>query len=165
MLLSTVFLAIAALSLPTSATPVLPRGDADPPPPLGIDIGNIETVDLVFTSYTDEHCQNDGQAFRTAFGFYMAQNMKSYHLNRSLKKDEVLEFFTGYGTGLSSKYSVDNTMDGHYTEACLQYDSTAGINATTNDDPQNAGSSQGRWSGCHTLHNNEWCANIYEINV
>lgn len=83
--------------------------------------------------------------------------MKSYSLSRSLDDQERLDFFTGDGVGLASKYSVDFAMDdANADEACVQYDSTAGVNATTHD---NKG--HGRWNGCHTLNNNEWCANLW----
>ncbi len=82
--------------------------------------------------------------------------MQSYSLSRSLADDEHLDFFTGNSTGLADQYSVDHPTDGHYTEACLFYDSTAGVNATTHDYQ-----GHGRKNGCHSLNNNEWCANLY----
>lgn len=83
--------------------------------------------------------------------------MQSYSLSRHLSDDEVLQFFTGHEDDVSgSRYQVDHNMDGHYTEACLLYDSTAGINATEDDTH-----GHGRLKGCHNLINNEWCANMW----
>ena len=152
-ILSIAFLAIAALTLPISANPILP---GDFPLPLGPDPGRPFSPGLEFTTYANKSCKGEGHVFTSAYGYYAAFQMQSYTLNRSLTANERLDFFTGNGTGLPDRWSIDHAMDGHYTEACLLYDSTAGINATTHD---NQG--QGRGNGCHTLNNNEWCANLY----
>ncbi|CAD6576559.1 MAG: hypothetical protein ASARMPRED_007778 [Alectoria sarmentosa] len=153
LLLTTVILAVTALALPTSTNPILSR---QIPQSKGLGVGELFSQ-LTFTTYAEPSCQGSGNAFTTAYGFFEAFQMQSYSLSRSLHANEVLDFYTGFGTGLQSKYSVDHAVDGHYTEACLQYDSTAGINATTNDDE-----GHGRWNGCHTLNNNEWCAMIWQ---
>lgn len=154
-------LAIAALTLPTATNPILPR---DYPPPQGIDQGLLFSKGLEFTTYANKSCQGDGHAFKGAYGYYAAFQMQSYSLSRSLADDEQLDFFTGNSTGLPDQYSVDHATDGHYTEACLFYDSTAGVNATTHDN-QGHNQSHGRNNGCHTLKNNEWCANLYITSV
>ena len=151
------FLAIAALTLPIATNPILPRDD---PQPLGIDPRLLFSDGLEFTTYADKSCQGDGIHFKGAYGLYEAFQMRSYKLSRSLTKNERLDFFTAFGTGLPDRYSVDHAMDGQYTEACVLYDSTAGVNATTHDDQ-----GHGTWNGCHTLKNNEWCANLYITSV
>ena len=94
--------------------------------------------------------------FDNAYSNYLPYQTRSYSLSRSLeRKIKVLEFFTGYGTGLPSRSSVDRAMDGDVQDACQQYDASAGVNAATHD---NEG--QGRWNECHTLVSNEWCANL-----
>ena len=151
-LLTTAFLAATLLALPTSTTRILPRAL----PAEGVGQGDLYSQ-LTYTTYAEINCQGSGHTVTGGYGYYTAYQTQSYHLSRALRNNEVLDFYTGFGTGLPSKYSVDHAMDGDYDDACLQYDSTAGINATTHD---NEG--HGRHIGCHTLVNNEWCSNIYQ---
>ena len=82
--------------------------------------------------------------------------MRSYHLSRDLRDNEVLDFFTGLGKGLPTRYARDFGLDDHYEQACIWYDSTAGINATKHGEQ-----SHGRKVGCHDLMNNDACASIW----
>lgn len=149
-ILTTALFAVTALALPINTVPVSLR---DTPQALGVDPGELFPADLMFTTYAEKSCEGEGHAFKSAYGYYDAFQMQSYSLTRSLHDYEVLDFYTGFGTGLNSRYAVDHAMDGNYAQACVQYNSTAGINATTYD---NKG--HGRWDGCHELKNNEWCA-------
>lgn len=140
LILTTAFIAIIALALPAITTPVLPRQDY--PPPLGVEAGTLFPAGFTFTTFADKSCKGVGHVFSddgAGYGDYAPWQMQSYHLSRDLKSYEILEFFTGFGTGLQNKYSVDHAMDSHYTESCLQYDSTAGTNATTDDDKDHGG--------------------------
>ena len=160
LILTTAFIAIIALAHPAITTPVLPRQDY--PPPLGVEAGTLLPVGFSFTTYAKKSCEGEGNVFaeytNASYGDYAPWQMRSYHLSRALKDNEKLDFFTGFGTGLQSKYSVDLVVNGHYTESCLQYDSTAGDDATTDDDDKDHDGRKGR---CHDLKNNEWCANLY----
>lgn len=114
---------------------------------------------FTFTTFADKSCKVGKQEFsapRAGYGFYEAYQMQSYHLSHDLQNFEKLDFFTGYGVA-PQRYAINHAVDSHYTESCLQYDSTAGDNATTDDDKDHGG----RKAGCHTLNNNEWCANLY----
>lgn len=154
LLLTTAFLAATALALPT--TPLVQSRGSDNPQPLGVESGQLFDQ-LNFTTYESQHCTGAGRVWTgSGYGLYNVAQMQSYSLTRSLNDNEVLEFFTSLGAGLQSKYSVDYGLT-RYADACALYDSTAGINATTSD---NKG--HGRWEGCHTLENNEACANLFQ---
>ncbi len=157
MIPTTIFITFTAFALITSAAPGVSISSRGAPEPLGKD-ANYRWTTLIFTTYSEPNCKGDSQKFQGdgAYGDFMACQMMSYYLNRHLDTYEQLDFFTGDGP---DRYSTDLTMNGNIAASCLQYDVTAGINATTHDDQ-----GHGTHNGCHTLHNNEACANIWLTN-
>lgn len=159
LILTTAFLAVAALALSDSTT-LLPL---DFPPLLGSDSGSPFNG-LTFTIYPDKGCQSQAAGIYTGqYGFYQAYQMQSYHLSRTLYANETLDFYAGSGTDLQVNNTIDHTLDGDYTEACWVYDATAGLNATTQDKADKLSKHLGREKGCHTLNKNEWCAILWLI--
>ena len=95
--------------------------------------------------------------------------MKSYRLSRTLYEYERLDFYAGLGTDLKINNTVDDARNTHYTESCLQFDVTAGLNATVNEvatknEVATNPAYDGKTEGCHTLDKNEWCAIIWISN-
>ena len=144
------FIAVTALALPNSINPLLPR---DFPPPLGINQGH-DFSGLTFKLYAEKDCKGDPAGIYTgSYGFYEAYQMQSYNLSRQLMANEVLDFYSGLRPDSRDKNKFNHGVNGHYTEACWMYDTTAGVNATTDG-------LHGTHLGCHTLKNIEWCAMI-----
>ena len=142
------FIAGAVLALPNPGDLLLPR---DFPQSKGLEQGSSYD-NLTFTIYSEQGCKGNPSGIYTgSYGFYEPYQMQSYDLSRPLLEAETLDFFSGPG-------EFDSTKNGHYTEVCLQYSASAGINAT--DDTENA-----RLSGCHTLKQTQWCAILWEQNL
>ncbi|CAD6584814.1 MAG: hypothetical protein ASARMPREDX12_001758 [Alectoria sarmentosa] len=160
LLLTTAF-ALIALALPSPPNLIdalLPR---DFPQPLGVYHG-APFEGLTFTIYAERNCKGTPAGIYTGdYGLYEAYQMQSYHLSRTLLDNEVLDFYSGTPTDLRAKNTINHNLNGHYTEACLLYDVTAGQNATTDNSADKAGKIQ----GCHTLNMNEWCAVIWNNSV
>lgn len=159
LILTTAFIAVTVLALPSSNDALVPR---DFPPPLGSGQGQTFSPPLTFKVYAEEHCNGDPAAIYTgSYGLYEPYQMQSYHLSRTLNSSELLDFYSGSRTDPSDKNSFNDIVNGHYTEACWIYDTRAGLNATTEDQADIYGEHHGKQKGCHTLVENEWCAIIW----
>ena len=145
-ILKIAFIAGAVLALPSPGDLLLER---DIPQPLGINQGMEFNGSLTFTIYPQQNCEGTPSGIYTgSYGFYDAHHMQSYSLSRHLGDSETLQFFSGPG-----KYNPAN--NGHYTEQCVEFSATAGLNAT------NARDISETLSGCHTLTQLQWCAVIW----
>lgn len=155
----TAFIATTALALPNPTHSLLRRDD---PQPLGVEKAwGTEFVDLVFTVYDGIDCDGHSVIYTGQYGFYSAFQMRSYRLSRHLRSNEMLDFYSGLG----NNHTVDHSLNGHFSKACLQFDARAGLNATGDDDNESSymtgNFGDGTSKGCHTLRSNQWCANIY----
>ena len=157
MVLTAAFIAVSALALPNPTHSLLPRDGT----PLGIGSNQGSPFDfLEFTVYAEKDCKGTPAGiFDGSYGYYAARQMQSYHLNRSLHHGaEVLDFYGGFLPGTKEvNHTVDHALNEHYTLSCWAHDVTAGLDGATTDRP----ASHGELKGCHTLVNNEWCANIW----
>ena len=160
LILATALVAITALALPIPPNRLSPR---DFPQPQGVGQGAKFDASLTFTIYSDINCNgNPAGIYTSSYGFYEAYQMQSYHLSRNLFMNETLDFYSGSPTHPQVDHAIDHSLDGHYTESCLQFDRRAGKNATTSDKPiSDLQDNHGRKKGCHTLVANEWCAVIW----
>ena len=151
-ILKIAFIAGAVLALPNPGDVVLLERDI--PQPLGINQGMDFNGSLTFTIYPETNCKGTPSGIYTgSYGFYDAHHMQSYSLSRQLAELETLQFFSGPGP-----YNPAN--NGHYTEQCVQFSATAGLNATHEGDRTDETT-----SGCHTLRQLQWCAVIWQESV
>ena len=147
-ILKIAFIAGAVLALPNPYDVLLER---DIPQPLGVNQGMAYNGSLTFTIYPKPNCEGNPSGIYTgAYGFYSAHHMQSYNLSRDLVGLENLDFYSGPGP-----YNPAN--NGHYTLQCQQLNSIAGLNATKAKVQLTE-----TFSGCHTLKQLQWCANIWE---
>lgn len=159
LILFTAFISVTALALPNPTGSFLPR---EVPDDLGLHPGT-PFVDLEFRVYLGSDCKgNPAAIFDGQYGHFAGYQMRSYHLSRTLHDNEVLDFYAGLGTDLRVNHTYDETRNGHSTISCLQYDVTAGFNATEGDlNNYRNDHGDGTQAGCHTLNNNEWCPSIW----
>lgn len=159
LILFTAFISATALALPNPTDSLLPLPVPDD---LGV-ISGAPFAGLEFRVYLGSDCNdNPAATFDGQYGHFAGYQMRSYHLNRTLYHNETLDFYAGLGTDLKINNTYDKTRNGHSTISCLQYDVTAGFNATEGDlNNYRNDHGDGTQAGCHTLNNNEWCASIW----
>ena len=159
LILLTACVSVTALALPNPTYSLPPR---EVPPNLGLKLGT-PFVNLDFTEYKKVDCDGEPEAvFDGQYCRFAGYQMRSYHLNRTLKVGETLDFYAGLGTDVEVNRTYDHTWNGHSTKSCLLYDVTAGVNTTERDVGFHVSdhTPNGRYVGYHTLNENERCANI-----